>query len=368
MLRIDEQDILASLYAGPLETPLWSTFLERLRRRLGASNCALYFRHADAPLNESTELFAGAPESVELRQRYNERLYRLDPIPYDVLRPGRVYSLSEFLAPADPGHAEYLREFVLPGRREWLRVMKIEEAGGYRCWLTVWKTGKDFSAGETSFIDQLGPHIAVALQVFATIERWQVKAGIAGEAVRRLNFGWMTLDAQAHVIEMDPHAEHLLSHTSVLRRLAGGHLAPVSRQADRVLRDTLKAFAAADGAARARAIRLSEEPWIDILLVPIKESGVSGTRKPVATAYIHGDRETNEGRVEQLGNLFGLSPSEAKLAIGISRGRSIAEVAREIGITVETARNYSKIVYGKTGARGQADLVRIILTSVAILA
>ncbi|PHX98275.1 MAG: chemotaxis protein CheY, partial [Rhodospirillaceae bacterium] len=34
------------------------------------------------------------------------------------------------------------------------------------------------------------------------------------------------------------------------------------------------------------------------------------------------------------------------------------------GLTVETARNYSKKIYAKTGARGHAELVRIILTSV----
>ncbi|WOK37449.1 helix-turn-helix transcriptional regulator [Sphingomonas sp. C3-2] len=366
MLRIDEQDILASLYAGPLESPLWSTFLERLRRRLGAVTCALYFRHADAPLNESTELYAGAPESLELRQRYNERLYRLDPIPYDVLRPGRVYSLAEFVAPANPEHEKYLREFVLPGKRNWLRVMKIEEPGGYRCWLTIWKEGADFTGGQTNFIGQLAQHITVALRIFATIDRWQVKAGIAGEAVRRLNFGWLTLDAHGHIIEMDPHAEHLLRHSSVLRQVSAGQLMPASRQADKVLRDALKSFAS-DAAARARAIRLSEDPWIDILLVPIRQSGVSGERKPIATAYIHGDRETSDSRIEQLMSLFGLSQGEARLALGISRGQSIAEAAAEIGLTEATARNYSKIVYSKTGARGQADLVRIILTSVAIL-
>jgi len=43
---------------------------------------------------------------------------------------------------------------------------------------------------------------------------------------------------------------------------------------------------------------------------------------------------------------------------------SISDAAETLGLTIETARNYSKKIYAKTGARGQAELVRIVLTSV----
>ena len=37
-------------------------------------------------------------------------------------------------------------------------------------------------------------------------------------------------------------------------------------------------------------------------------------------------------------------------------------------LTLETARTYSKRIFNKTGTRGQPDLVRLILTDVAVLA
>ena len=43
------------------------------------------------------------------------------------------------------------------------------------------------------------------------------------------------------------------------------------------------------------------------------------------------------------------------------------EAAEELGLTVETARNYSKKIYAKTDARGHADLVRVILSGVIAL-
>ena len=77
-----------------------------------------------------------------------------------------------------------------------------------------------------------------------------------------------------------------------------------------------------------------------------------------------GDRHSQRNRREQLVDLFGLLPSEARLAWELAQGRTIAEAATELNLTLETARNYSKKIYSKTGARGQVELVRIILTSV----
>ena len=65
--------------------------------------------------------------------------------------------------------------------------------------------------------------------------------------------------------------------------------------------------------------------------------------------------------------LFGLTTSEARLAIAMSQGKTITEAAGELNLTTETARNYSKRIYAKTDTRGQADLVRILLASVVAL-
>jgi DNA-binding NarL/FixJ family response regulator len=66
--------------------------------------------------------------------------------------------------------------------------------------------------------------------------------------------------------------------------------------------------------------------------------------------------------------LTGLPRREAEFAVALARGASIAEAAAELGLTIETARNYSKQVYAKLGLRGQADLVRRFHESAASLA
>ena len=58
---------------------------------------------------------------------------------------------------------------------------------------------------------------------------------------------------------------------------------------------------------------------------------------------------------------FGLSRSEARLACRLASGDSLSTAAATLGLSVETARNYSKSLYAKTGARGQGPLVAWVL-------
>ena len=67
----------------------------------------------------------------------------------------------------------------------------------------------------------------------------------------------------------------------------------------------------------------------------------------------------------RLSALHALPPREAELALKLSEGLSIAEAAQAMGLTVETARNYSKRIYAKLGVRGKAELVRRILEGTA---
>jgi DNA-binding CsgD family transcriptional regulator/PAS domain-containing protein len=61
--------------------------------------------------------------------------------------------------------------------------------------------------------------------------------------------------------------------------------------------------------------------------------------------------------------LYGLSPSETRLACAIASGVSLTEAAHALKIKEQTARTYLKQIFLKTDTRRQADLVRLMLTS-----
>jgi DNA-binding CsgD family transcriptional regulator len=64
-----------------------------------------------------------------------------------------------------------------------------------------------------------------------------------------------------------------------------------------------------------------------------------------------------------MGQLFGCTPSEARLAELLAQGFGLRHAAQQMNITYGTARVYLKIVFDKTGARTQAQLVARLLGS-----
>jgi DNA-binding CsgD family transcriptional regulator len=66
--------------------------------------------------------------------------------------------------------------------------------------------------------------------------------------------------------------------------------------------------------------------------------------------------------LDMLTGLFGLTPAEAGVAVGMH----LAEIAADRGVKIGTVRAYSKIVFGKTGTRGQTELAAL-LTRLAFL-
>jgi DNA-binding CsgD family transcriptional regulator len=312
-------------------------------------------------------LYSGAPSPPQVHQLYHEQLYQRDPLPYHQLIEGRPYATAELLRSDDPAHEAFYRDIVLPSGMAKMRMMRVQEASGVNAWLTIARRQTDFAPRDEALLGLIAPVLRGALRNLIALERERFNALVAGEAVRRLRFGWFTLDADGHVLDADAQGDQVLSNSTILRRNAGGRLVVQPAKLGREVMAAIRAVAA-DPRSRPRAITLSRDPWLDMLLAPARGPAISAQPSPAVIAYVHGDRSPSTDRCEQLAQLFALTPSEARLALALSRGMTIAEAAVEFGLTLETARNYSKKIYSKTGARGQPDLVRFVMRSVLAIA
>ena len=68
-------------------------------------------------------------------------------------------------------------------------------------------------------------------------------------------------------------------------------------------------------------------------------------------------------REEKLRDRYGLTPSEMRLVLAFLSEASIKKAAARVGVTNETARQYIKRIYQKTGTRSQAQLMKILMTA-----
>jgi DNA-binding CsgD family transcriptional regulator len=364
----EEVELITAVHEGPLEQHPWSTFLRRLAASTRADYAYLHLLHGGAKMTDASGFFhIGRRPKADVRERYYRELHRFDPVPHRQMQTKRIYAIEDLLEPTNANHTRFKREFLEPAGMTHGRIIRVIEPSGGSAWLMISRQHGNFRAEDDELIGTLAPHLTIALRCYTAIGRERLRARLSEDVVHSLNFGWMMLDAEGLLIDYDAGVKHLLEHSDAICRSSAGRLTLSDAEVERAVRKALRSFATSRN-EKPRAIHIADEPWLDILLLPIGDRAVLGAgEKPVSVAYVHGEEQSGAARIDHLRQLFGLSSCEAGLALALSRGRTIAEGAQELGLTIETARNYSKRIYAKTGTRGQTDLVRLILASVVAL-
>jgi DNA-binding CsgD family transcriptional regulator len=355
-----------ALLDGANEKPLWSGFLEALRLGVGADYATLVLQSPFGPFEESLYSIAGNATLDEAMATFRHYRYPDNPVRRDWALDGKPYGLAEILSRDRANFPDFFAELTTTMGVRAVREMRVQEPSGVDAWLSVTRDGPDFGKEVTRLFTEISPVLRGVLRNYVTAEHYRFAADAAGDVVRRLQFGWIALDATCLVLGADRFGEHVLATSGVIRRDRKGkiHIGQPGMQRDLERAVTL---IAAQPNVRPRAIPLRTDPWLDMLLVPARHRPLAAAGTAAAIAYVHGDNWSSSDREVQLTELFSLNRSEARLALALCRGRTIAEAAGEIGLTVDTARTYSKSIFAKTGARGQPDLVRIIMGSILAL-
>jgi DNA-binding CsgD family transcriptional regulator len=182
------------------------------------------------------------------------------------------------------------------------------------------------------------------------------------DALDRMGYGGLILDTSGDVI--------LINATGSVLLKEHGPASLDSNDANWT-REALKSLLRARTADR---FRMNEDNWVAlrradgrrplvIRAVPIAEAERSG---PHTIVILLDFEATPEPPSEALQKLFGLTPAEARLALGIARGRSPEQIAEAGGVAVSTIRKQLASVFVKTHTSRQSELAAL-LARVAIL-
>lgn len=94
---------------------------------------------------------------------------------------------------------------------------------------------------------------------------------------------------------------------------------------------------------------------------------VEGQGHPVVMVYIRDAVARSQVDTKIAKELFNFTPAESALALHLANGLSLEEAAESLGIMRNTARAHLRSMFSKTGASRQAELVRVLLNSIAAM-
>lgn len=351
-----DSDILDRLYAAPFDPGAMPDALGLIRRALDAEsiNVRLLDPRTGAP---NIVAVSGAIHSdPKTHAAYFEHWLPFDSHMRAAIGGGRrIVSDDELVPPDVAARDPFINEFYLPTgcgpMIGWVDVGGGESGsvlGAIRA-----RGRAAFSEDLRRRLEGLQEHVHRALRLMASAALTTFRADDLTAAHGAEGLALLRCAADGRVLLLAPGAEVVIAGLRAVR-LSHGRL---------VWRDPKdeRRFARL---CRAAADRTTGEPFGFV-----SRDGDSGWLRVAASPAPSGDavlvrlrRLLPEPALNPtlLQALFGLSPAEARIAIGVAEGGSLPELAARAEVTHATVRSQLRSVFDKTGVRRQSELAALL--------
>ena len=381
----DFSDLIGLLYQGALEPQPWQSALPALREALDAQVVSLVLRPPSADdegviLNcvrqdesvDNSHVTLADPNDWEV-SAYREQFFSLDPfvsLPLD-----KVIALEDILPDKDLVTSDYYLHYLKPINLFRILGVDTSEPGGMLARLRFSRRASEprFKATERQLLTLLTPHLSRAIEIYAKLNRMTSERDLYAGAVNQLSVASIILDEQGRMLTTNAVGRALLDQGEGLS-LRDGHLHIEGRNINKELQEALTSIIREQLHGETSMVRALRVPRpggrsdLGLVVRPVPASQWSeGQVSPSAAVFIS-DPDLQESTSRPiLGALFELTPAEANLATLLARGLSLAQVSVAQNISQHTARAQLKSIFAKTGVSRQAELVRLVLKSVASL-
>ena len=203
-------------------------------------------------------------------------------------------------------------------------------------------------------------------------DEWKIACCfVLGSSIVFVTSPLLQVDEKAKILWINEAATEQLKHHRGLSNI-GGRLHALNRVDDKRLQAAIQ-WAAGLKAYTDRQTARS--------LVPVKYGALPilvGDEKSPEVCWIiadggmilvsFNDEQTTRHRLEAAAVIYGITPAQMRLTQIIVEGGDVVAAARQLGISINTARTQLKRLFKKTGVSNQAALVRTLLSVVSPLA
>jgi DNA-binding CsgD family transcriptional regulator/PAS domain-containing protein len=362
--------VVDRLYDAVADLDRWPTFLEGATVLFGARGAQVgHFDLVNSRLSFS--IVHGYDWSAAHMQRY-ERLMGEDPrLPYFSANPFKPIHCRMSLTDEQLHASRVYKEVLSVGGVEYsLGVNLVEDNRTLTYFLVLRdRTQPRFNDQDCELMAVLIPHLSRALKLQRDLGLIEFGKSVAFDALDSMALGIVIIDSDARVKFCNQAAREIADAKDGLRIVAqrlvidGTDGEGVRVRAQRLIRSAQSGTPPSGDAflvnrpsgAEAYSVLVSSL-WGNQL-----RFGWSMLNEPLAIVYIRDPNRPEETRSETLQRLYGLTPSQARLAELLATGCSLTDAAKGLGITVVSARQYLKLIFQKTSTHRQAELIRKIL-------
>jgi len=226
---------------------------------------------------------------------------------------------------------------------------------------------------ETAHIDRfrfLYRHLERAVRIGFELGTLGTLRRMSFELLDENPLGIVVLDDKGYVLFANRAAQTLVAAGEGIVLDSEG-LSLVMRADDRKLQSLIRQASMVRGAEKAasggamQAMRRSGKRPFSILVSPLSRTALTVTTVQPSVCVIIADAAQDVALPEHLlRGLWGMTPSEARLATRLAAGEELQTAAGALGIAYSTARTQLAAIFRKTQTRRQGELVKVLLSSI----
>lgn len=359
-----QTQILDALYRGVTDEAELSRALQLIQDLFHCHGGAFVSFDARAP---AADLSMTSGILIEYNRLYIDQFGAIDPAPlfFSRLATGTVSTSNRILSAEERNALPFFNEFFRPiGLTETLAGNLFADRGRFS--LIGLQRGDDrppFDDDDIARMERLMPHITRTLQLRRTFVAIEAQNRALHAAIDRLPTGLVLLDPDGSAVFVNTTMQALAKRADGLSLDRSGRPLLANLAARRRF-ETLLADVSTGGAGGAlSAPRTSGARDYAVLVSPAPASlaHLRGDKPGMAGALVsvHDPDRRSQAPPEVLERALNLPNGAAKLVAALAADEDLKSFSEREGITIHTVRFHLHTALTRTGARNQAELVRI---------
>jgi len=229
------------------------------------------------------------------------------------------------------------------------------------------RTRGSFEDLDGSVLKQLVPHLQRSFRLYLENEQAKSLARNLKYALDGLDRAIFGLNREGAIVLSNRRAERIVEAADGLEAVQGRLAASSIRDNSELQSRIARCLAAGnDPGSFPNTIllvsRASGKPPLQLLIVPTNAASSTGETGLATLILIADPARESQSCAPILGQMYGLTPTECRLADLLLQGFEVRDAAGKLRTTLETARFHVKRILAKTGTRRQTELMRLMLS------
>lgn len=360
-------DLLGKLYDAAANPDLWDVFLQGFIQPAHANSAALLVHDFRDSQHNITRQFGLNPDDVRIY--YNES-NELEDVWAASARP-RSHAgwthVSESLSPSSllvrtPFYNECLKKLHI--FHAMFGVVEQKEHAIAIISLYRKQNGTAFDVSGLELLNFFMPHLRRAFQLHFRLADLQTQSASLQAAADMSPTGMIFFDSAGRVLCMNRTASAIVSQNDGLLARQGQLRTEHSLESanlDLLIRRAT-ATSIGNGLHSGGAIFISRRslPSLHLLVVPLRNLQLGLSRSAAAVVFVVDPSRRLRPAADILSGLFRLTHAESRVALLLSDGKSLSEIAQILGVSRNTLKTQVASVYSKTRTSRQSQLARLL--------